>query len=172
MLIPDVQVSSSTDETSWPGGESKWNKIPSRARNIPSRAIAGPFFSSRAKFTYLPFTANLSRAIFFRPPAIHGPRAPIWEALVYTVLQLLFCARPSENFHTRNKIRFPKFESSAALYEVDQSRVAALWRHFLPMMTSPHPRHRVNAYAQFSHDPMSLHHCRFLPMITSLHPCN
>ena len=53
----------------------------SRAKNTLSRATAGHFISSRAKCTYLPCyltcTANLSRAFFFRPRAIHGPRAPI-----------------------------------------------------------------------------------------------
>ena len=46
-------------------------------------SLAGHFFSSGAKCAYLPCIAHLSRAIFFRPRAIHGPRAPIWEALKY-----------------------------------------------------------------------------------------
>ena len=53
--------------------------IPDVQKNILSRATAGHFFSSRAKSTYLPLTANLSQAIFFRPRTIRGA---IWNVLL------------------------------------------------------------------------------------------
>ena len=82
MLIPNVQVRPRMGplDRGEGGGEGyKWKKFPSRAKNILWRATAGHFFSSRAKYTYLPLTVNLSRTIFFRPRAIliHGPRAHI-----------------------------------------------------------------------------------------------
>ena len=65
------------------GGGVQMEKFSLAGQKTLSRATAGHIFSSRAKSTYLPLTSNLSWAIFLRPRAIHGPRAPIWEALVY-----------------------------------------------------------------------------------------
>ena len=79
MMIPNVRARLNGRKllTGGGGGDANRTNFP----HEPKTQSRGHFFSSRAKSTYLQVTGNLSRAIFFRPRDIHGPRAPIWEAL-------------------------------------------------------------------------------------------